>query len=528
MAIKKRILVGVKSGELEFYAQRPLVAGDTAAYEIVLTAPYDLEGAVFAVSAKRADGVVVSDIGSISAENGRMAAVYTLKNNIYAIAGMLEMDLQLCKDGGVLTECRLLCDVCEGHTMAEVAGDDRLPILAELINKVSLSADAAQNAAETAAAASAAAVSASSTVESALSGVSAAVVSALNAATNATNAAFSATNAASAAYAAAQRAEDSAGVTVICTGSNDNIKIQAAMDTASANAKTRISIKGTAGVSQTIGSVGGYDYYMRIPQNKEIVLDFSGCKDLTLNCVYTANSQKRAVFYQEGNLEVTGLKATLVADETGYGLGGQDWLVYAPSGYPKDTTLRNCKYETRLAGGTIWGQHHGIDTYGNVYMYGSDITLGGADYLDALAMRGSGKAAYINDCVISSTITDGRFIDIAGSSNTLYMRGSTIKSSTSGMPVLLFNTSGALFAAACNIVCRTYSGSSSISMYNGEVKDCSISDTAGNAVMVNAGGTRGGAVVVNNVLYNGRTVVNNAGTNTFLSNNMSTSKVYPV
>ena len=510
IAIKKKILVGVKPGELEFYAQRPLVAGDAAAYEIVLTAPYDLDGAVFAVSAKRADGVVVSDMGSITTENGKTAAVYTLKNNIYAVAGMLEIDLQLCKDGGVLTECRLLCDVCEGHTAADVAGDDRLPILTELISRVSLSADAAQNAAE-------AAANASAMVASALSGVSAATASALSAAYSATI--------------AAQKAEDSAGITVICTGSNDNIKIQAAIDNAPVNVKTKICIKGVARMSQTIGVAGTYYYYLRVPQGKEIVLDFSGCKSVAVDVSQQPldNSKTYIVFYQEGSLEAADLNVYALAGANGQEFAGAVGLVYNPPTSPADITLRNCRYTTASGAIDKWPNHYGIVTFGNAYLYDSEMSLTPSIYGGFLTLSGTGKKGVADNCVFKSTALYNPHLAVVGTNNVFHMHNCKVKTPFMyGQDPITTNASGFLFAEGCGVAGGNDEGGGAIMIYNGEVKNCSIDGLGSSAVAVRSGGIRGGVVIANNTFYSNSGINNQAGTNTFASNNFSTLKAYQI
>lgn len=146
--MKRQIHINGKTAAFTVYAQKPLITTDAQSYEIVLTFPtvYDTFGATFVISAKRADGVVVADVGEVF----RNTAVYTIKNNMYSVAGELLLNLQLAKDGSVLTECELICDVRAGHSEANVLGDDRLPILTALIAQTADAMSGAQSAAASA------------------------------------------------------------------------------------------------------------------------------------------------------------------------------------------------------------------------------------------------------------------------------------------------------------------------------------------------------------------------------------------
>ena len=499
-AIKRKILVSVKPGELEFYAQRPLVAGDVGAYEIVLVVPYDLEGAVFAVSAKRADGAVVTDMGSIAAEGGKLAAVYTLKNNMYAIAGMLELDLQLSRNGSVLTECRLLCDVCEGHSAANISGDDRVPILAELINRAAVAADAAQGAVLAA--------------TEAASRVSGAVKAALDAAET------------------AAAVLESSYVTVTCNNSNDNVKIQAAINAAPMGEKTMIHIIGAVSITQTIGAGSTYCYYICIPQNKDIVLDFGGCTSVSVNAIYGTSTSGivHAMFYQEGNLELIGLSAGITVGAGVLPFFGPFYLVYNAASSPANVTMRYCKYTTVSSSYDAWGYHYGVNTYGNAYVYDTEITIGGYEVGMPFIMCGSGKYASMNNCVMRVSGSSGSAISVAGTGNTLCMHNSKLRTSDMyGICLITTNASSMLFMDSDTVIGRNLdSTGGSIGIYNGEIKNCSIDSQGTCAIRVLAGGTRGGVALSGNILYSGGTVNNSGGSSTYNNSNVSPARACPV
>lgn len=127
--MKREILIKPKQNEFTYYAQKPLVADDVQAYEIVLDTPYDLANAAFAVSAKRADGAVITGGGTCSGRTARA----TLYSNMYNVAGETVLRLTLSQNGSVLTECEVVCTVVEGNGNADAGGDDRVPILTSLI-----------------------------------------------------------------------------------------------------------------------------------------------------------------------------------------------------------------------------------------------------------------------------------------------------------------------------------------------------------------------------------------------------------
>jgi len=804
--MERKIIVNANSNSFEAYAQLPLIVGDVNAYKIVFTAPYNLDGATFVVSAKRADGVVVADIGSIVTENDKTAAVYTLKNNMYAISGMLELDLQLNKDGGVLTDCRLLCDVCEGHAIADMAGDDRLLILTELINKTTVAADIAQNAA----AAATEAVDNASQMHADLGmhldnkdnphGVTTAQIGAataqdLWAERTAREAAddvltgqlggkepaitagrvdqyyrgdkvmssfldavqrsrisyldvppygteISKTDDVVAAFGKLQaqirektgdvvktvpldsidmineagiysvyssyqndwidysilvvnkinnnlpnkyeqihytdngsirtrrgwvsslvppgapyesewgewkflldvpklnwmgsrvdslqsqiyqiqhitnkilvtspkgmddpfagfnlvldyddrewthkysfmldsittadptgkigevhhqihymsdgtvRQRDgscidgtdeegghiriwtwgewevvsgTSGNIVFCDGDNDNLKIQAAIDAAPTDEKTRINIHGTAHIEQTIGSIGDYNYYIYIPQNKDILLDFSECAKVSADCIYLTCNVNHVVFYQEGNLELRGLNMNMSVREAIHGNLGKNWFVYNTTALPADIKLIRCSYSVTCDGIDDVATRMGIFTHGNVYIHDSEIITSGY-YGSILTMNGNNKNAIINGSVLSTTSMDDVVVQISGENATASILNSKIERirASSGASTIFAGISNLLYIDSSNIIGSVdYSDSGTARIFNGEIKNCSISTTTGNAIDICPNGTKGGASIVNNILYNNGTINNIAGTNTLISNNVSTAKAYP-
>lgn len=132
------------------YIQKPLYPSDVGAYELVFEPQAgDIAGAVFTVSAKRADGVVVTDVGSVTDGVCR----YTLKSNMYSVPGELRILASLAKDGTVLTDCEVIAQVAEGHDAPDLAGEDRVPALSALIAQaagaVSACSDAASRVPET-------------------------------------------------------------------------------------------------------------------------------------------------------------------------------------------------------------------------------------------------------------------------------------------------------------------------------------------------------------------------------------------
>ena len=143
--MKKTITIPQNRQSFTIPAPFPLVAGDVNAYEVVLPLPEAADGAQFTVQAKRANNQVVTDTVQISGAEAR----YTLKSNMYDIAGSLFLRLQVVQDGSILSECQLDCEVLEAYG-SDVTADDRLPVLSSAIVQTQEATAAASTAAQAA------------------------------------------------------------------------------------------------------------------------------------------------------------------------------------------------------------------------------------------------------------------------------------------------------------------------------------------------------------------------------------------
>ena len=99
------------------YASFPLVAGDVRAYELFLDLGEDVSGAQFKVTAIRADGKVIEDIGSV--KDG--VATYTMASNMYSVPGELTVRLAVLHNSSVLTDREIIFEVLEGTSEADSA-----------------------------------------------------------------------------------------------------------------------------------------------------------------------------------------------------------------------------------------------------------------------------------------------------------------------------------------------------------------------------------------------------------------------
>ena len=118
------------TGGFYYTSPYPLVADDVQAYEVVLNTTYDLTGATVRATATRADGAKIDDIGMVEGNTAK----YILKNNMYSKVGTTILRLTLIsEDGSVLTTKELSFEVVEGNGEANASGDDRLPVLTQLI-----------------------------------------------------------------------------------------------------------------------------------------------------------------------------------------------------------------------------------------------------------------------------------------------------------------------------------------------------------------------------------------------------------
>lgn len=126
--MKKEIFAG--GAGFTAFSSVPLVADDANAYEIVYTAPEDLSGTTFEITALRADGEKIVDSGEVSGSTAR----YLMKNSMHAVVGDLRVRLSvLDASGACLTTKELVFEVIEGNGTGDVTADTNYPILTELI-----------------------------------------------------------------------------------------------------------------------------------------------------------------------------------------------------------------------------------------------------------------------------------------------------------------------------------------------------------------------------------------------------------
>ena len=108
-----------------------LVADDVNAYELVFKGENDFAGCTFEITAIRADGQTVTDVGEIYGNTLK----YLLKNSMYAVPGKLEIRIRVVsKDQSVLTAKILNFNVIEGGiTEDAVTAVDNYPVLTKLV-----------------------------------------------------------------------------------------------------------------------------------------------------------------------------------------------------------------------------------------------------------------------------------------------------------------------------------------------------------------------------------------------------------
>lgn len=114
------------------YIPTALVSSDVRAYEIIHNLGSDGVGAIMKITARRADGEVVQDMGVVD-ENG--IARYILASNIYEVPGELRLRLQIIKDDSVLTKSTLYFRVEKGDEKT-LDPETEVPILDKLLQKV--------------------------------------------------------------------------------------------------------------------------------------------------------------------------------------------------------------------------------------------------------------------------------------------------------------------------------------------------------------------------------------------------------
>ncbi|MBE7022727.1 MAG: hypothetical protein E7414_05895 [Ruminococcaceae bacterium] len=136
------------------YTDAVFTPGDVSAYRLGIVfasegKPYDTSGCTLAVKARRADGVVVTDGGTVA---GNGTVYYEVKSDVYAVPGELSLEIALCTPvGGYITTHELICRVREGHGAGDLTAENTTPILSQLIERAMQAEQAAQRAAEAAA-----------------------------------------------------------------------------------------------------------------------------------------------------------------------------------------------------------------------------------------------------------------------------------------------------------------------------------------------------------------------------------------
>ena len=122
------------SSEFARYTDAVLVTGDVNAYRIVFETPWVLDGCNFKVTAKRADGKVVTDLGTTE----ETKAICVLASGVYSVVGDLTMQLTLeSVDGTVLTACEITATVAEGNGEGEQA-ENLTPVLDKAIERITV------------------------------------------------------------------------------------------------------------------------------------------------------------------------------------------------------------------------------------------------------------------------------------------------------------------------------------------------------------------------------------------------------
>lgn len=120
------------SSEFARYTDAVLVTGDVNAYRIVFETPWELDGCNFKVTAKRADGKVVTDLGITEGTK----AICVLANSMYSVVGDLIFHLTLVDNAGtVLTACEVVAYVVEGNGDS-VPAENLTPILDNVLKSV--------------------------------------------------------------------------------------------------------------------------------------------------------------------------------------------------------------------------------------------------------------------------------------------------------------------------------------------------------------------------------------------------------
>ena len=152
----------IKLNQKSFYidASVPLVDGDLNAYTIVYPrVPNDqIDG--FEVEALRPDGVTVTDLGQVYEDR----CEYTLKTNLYSVPGEVRLRVSLLSENQRHTIHELIFEAVPEYDEPSIDGDDRVPVLTQLILNAQQAGDYARAQGELAAAAAADAAAAAEAV----------------------------------------------------------------------------------------------------------------------------------------------------------------------------------------------------------------------------------------------------------------------------------------------------------------------------------------------------------------------------
>ena len=309
---------------------------------------------------------------------------------------------------------------------------------------------------------------------------------------------------------------------VVCDGTNDNLKIQNLIN--AATDKTLIRVKGACNMTYplttyTIGETA-YQLYLQIPSGKDIVLDFTECAQVT------AESSTDAILAINilGNAEIRNLKMLVKGPTVD---SGYSYIGAAISG---NATFKDCLF---------LGNYHSADgmypmhtmlyvTAGTTKLLRCNIDSLSYDN-NYVVLSGSAKV-YAQDCLFTGNGMDSSQAFILHDTATLYATRCEMNAIGYGANTLCC-TNGApasrAYLDSCKLIASGNFQSDAITIYNGEVKNCSIEATPGDSgyatINIYSGGTKGGCVIANNILYNNGTIIDN-GTGTVKVNNIVTAK----
>ncbi len=141
-------------GERTLFTDGIFTTGDKRAYRLLFSfyegaKRFDAADYALVIKAKRADGSVVEDRGTITAEG---EAYYDVASAVYSVPGELSMEVALIsEDGGYITTKELMFTVREGYGEGESFQEDAAPILTKLVlaaNRAELAVSQMQKTAE--------------------------------------------------------------------------------------------------------------------------------------------------------------------------------------------------------------------------------------------------------------------------------------------------------------------------------------------------------------------------------------------